>query len=165
MCTFINFDSRLVWTSDPVQCFGSSWNLQIPSLVTPTYQNGYPHTLLMETELSSWINLYLRWANTVEGRTLLLLYPLFLMLLLLVLREEVLVCQLFWSLQLWIISFQRIWLKSKILLVVKSWGINCCVYLTFLEGEGLSFLVSFLLILPGLVKVQNSWYVFSTYWS
>ncbi|XP_058991689.1 metalloendopeptidase OMA1, mitochondrial isoform X2 [Mustela lutreola] len=54
------FQQRLVWTSEPVQCFGSKWNLQIVSRAIPSCQNGYPHTLLMEIELSTWINSYLR---------------------------------------------------------------------------------------------------------
>ncbi|VCX39576.1 unnamed protein product [Gulo gulo] len=51
---------RLVWTSEQVQCFGSRWNLQIVSRAIPSCQNGYPHTLLMEIELSTWIDSYLR---------------------------------------------------------------------------------------------------------
>ncbi|XP_044920534.1 metalloendopeptidase OMA1, mitochondrial isoform X2 [Mustela putorius furo] len=54
------FQQRLVWTSEPVQCFGSRWNLQIVSRAIPSCQNGYPHTLLMEIELSTWIDSYLR---------------------------------------------------------------------------------------------------------
>lgn len=56
---------RLVYTWDPVQCFGSRWNLQMISRAIPSCQNGYPHTLLMEIELSTWIDSYLRWANAV----------------------------------------------------------------------------------------------------
>ncbi|XP_032695613.1 metalloendopeptidase OMA1, mitochondrial isoform X2 [Lontra canadensis] len=54
------FQQRLVWMSEPVRCFGSRWNLQIVSRAIPGCQNGYPHTLLMEIELSTWIDSYLR---------------------------------------------------------------------------------------------------------
>ncbi|XP_054940566.1 metalloendopeptidase OMA1, mitochondrial isoform X3 [Physeter macrocephalus] len=49
----------LVWTSEPVQCFGNRWNLQKASMVFPSCQNGYLHTLLMEIEPSTWIDSYL----------------------------------------------------------------------------------------------------------
>uniref|UniRef100_A0A9L0R9P8 Metalloendopeptidase OMA1, mitochondrial n=1 Tax=Equus caballus TaxID=9796 RepID=A0A9L0R9P8_HORSE len=52
--------SRLVWMSEPVQCSGSKWNLQIGSMVNPGYHSGCPHTLLMVIELSAWIDSYLR---------------------------------------------------------------------------------------------------------
>ena len=42
----------LVWMSEPVQCFSSRRNLQVASMVIPSFQNGYAHTLLMEIELS-----------------------------------------------------------------------------------------------------------------
>lgn len=94
-CAFINFGFRPVWTSEPVQCFGSRWNLQKASMVIPSCQNGCLHTLLMAIELSTWISSYLRWANTAWGKTLLLWYHLFLILLLPAPRKRALACQPF----------------------------------------------------------------------
>ncbi|KAB0402115.1 hypothetical protein E2I00_007956, partial [Balaenoptera physalus] len=54
----------LVWMSEPVQCFSSRRNLQVASMVIPSFQNGYAHTLLTEIELSALIDAY-HWLSVI----------------------------------------------------------------------------------------------------